>query len=187
MKNINKKSKAKMIHINKMYEDHIGLIKNRAIHYAKQNNSIDYTELFAEANLVFTEIFYTHDIEKGKFSTYLTTCIDNHFKEITKKIQKVQVRESFVSLDELHEEVFNYSSNHANGIIEKIAMEQKIEKLSDKDKEVIEVALTLKNTDSPHAKEINISKNAIKKYLIDLGWRAIDVQRSFNRIEVALF
>lgn len=62
--------------MNEHYKKYQNLLRDRAWYYSKKYN-FDYQELLAEANLIYVETLKKYNSEKGKFSTYLYSCLKN--------------------------------------------------------------------------------------------------------------
>lgn len=123
--------------MNEHYKKYENLLKNRAWFYSKKYN-FDYHELLAEANLIYVEALKRYDNEKGKFSTYLYSCLKNlscyilrvrrHMKfnikilPISKQLLEIEDKEfnRFEQVVEFYDYVYTELSKDAQKILEHI-------------------------------------------------------------------
>lgn len=111
----------------------------------------DADDLFSEGNLVFCSVAGNWDESRGKFTTFLQTCIVNHFKSLTSNN-----RERAILIEELPEGTDIRTPEKS------YELKSMIESMSEEAQEVVDIVIN-------GPKELGQISN-VQSYLRECGW-----------------
>jgi RNA polymerase sporulation-specific sigma factor len=163
---------------NKLIEHNLRLVVFLAKKY--ENTGVDLEDLVSIGTIGLIKGIKTYKLDKNiKLATYASRCIDNEILMFLRKNKKRQSEVSFedsINLDsegnELHiEDVFGTEDDIVHKSIEgnedKILLENEVKKLSERDKEIIELRYGLfgkkELTQKELADKLNISQSYISR------------------------
>ena len=164
-----------------MYERYQKLIMSRAWAWAERTG-VPFDEIMAEGTLVFMKCMTAYDDEKGPFSTYLYTSLENGLRELCFNAMERSATEC-VNIEDLSESL----SCH-DPIMERAALKEAIHRMSEEAKSVVMLVLYSPSELVPFAKTSGTlgMRTALKRYLSHLGWNKRHVHSVFREIKRSL-